>query len=68
MPKLKFTKTNIEHLRYDPDRGQESYWDTDTPGFVLVVNKKCLTFHASGYVHGKAVWTKIGRYGIYTVD
>lgn len=68
MPKLKLTKTNIDGLRYDPAKGQEAYWDTETPGFVLIVNKTCKTFFASGYVHGKPVLVKVGRYGVFTVD
>lgn len=66
--KLKLTKTAIDALRYDPAKGQVSCWDTETKGFVLNVNEHSRTFSASGYVHGKPVWTKIGRFGIHAVE
>lgn len=43
MPKMKFTKTEIDKLKKS-DNGQVIYWDTDTPGLGLVVGARTKTF------------------------
>ncbi|MEI6207121.1 MAG: tyrosine-type recombinase/integrase [Desulfuromonadales bacterium] len=69
MPKVKFTKSKIDSIKYS-DSGQVIYWDTDTPGLGLVVGSKTKTFRLQldvkdsskpkGY---KTVKKTLGRYG-----
>ena len=38
MPREKFTKNRIDSIKFS-DKGQVIYWDTDTPGLGLVVER-----------------------------
>jgi integrase len=67
MPKAKLTKTTIDTLPV-PAKGQTIYFDTDLPGFGLVVGQKSKTFIAQKDIHGHTVRSGIGRYGHFTVD
>lgn len=69
MPKIKFTKTEIDGLK-KPDKGQVIYWDTNTPGLGLVVGTKTKTFRlqldvkdASKPKGYRTVKKTLGRYG-----
>jgi hypothetical protein len=68
MPKIKFTKTEIDRLK-NTTKGQIIYWDTETPGLGLVVGMNVKTFRlqldvkdssrASGY---RTLKKTLGRY------
>lgn len=69
MPKIKFTKTEIDKIK-QTDKGQVIYWDTDTPGLGLVVGVKAKTFRLQLDVKDpdnpgkyKTVKKTLGRYG-----
>lgn len=69
MPKLKFTKTEIDKIK-QTDKGQVIYWDTETPGLGLVVGVKAKTFRLQIDVKDpdnpgkyKTVKKTLGRYG-----
>ncbi len=74
MPKLKFTKTNIDKIAL-PKTGQVDYFDTDTPGLGLRVGARVKTFFVkadvkdpktkSGY---RTVRKSLGRYGEITLE
>lgn len=74
MPKLKFTKTNIDRIA-SLKSGQADYFDVDTPGLCLRVGARCKTFFVkadvkdsstkSGY---RTVKKTLGRYGEITLD
>lgn len=69
MPKIKFTKTEIDKLKH-PESGQVIYWDVNTPGLGLVVGTKSKAFRLQldvkdtskpkGY---RTVKKTLGRYG-----
>jgi integrase len=74
MPKLKFTKTNIDKIQLLKS-GQADYFDIDTPGLCLRVGARCKTFFVkadvkdgstkSGY---RTVKKTLGRYGEITLE
>ena len=74
MPKLKFTKTNIDKIAL-LKAGQVDYFDIDTPGLGLRVGARCKTFYVkadikdvntkSGY---RTVKKTLGRYGEITLE
>lgn len=74
MPKLKFTKINIDKIAL-PKTGQVDYFDTDTPGLGLRVGVRVKTFFVkadvkdpktkSGY---RTVRKSLGRYGEITLE
>ncbi|KAB0669293.1 tyrosine-type recombinase/integrase [Oryzomonas sagensis] len=69
MPKITFTKKKIDSIKFT-DGGQALYWDTETPGFGLVVGTKTKTFRLQidvkdpskkgGY---RTIKKTLGRYG-----
>jgi|GEM_PF-758029 len=69
MPKIKFTKKEIDNIK-PPGSGQVIYWDSDTPGLGLVVGAKTKTFRLQmdvkdsskpkGY---RTIKKTLGRYG-----
>ncbi|MFZ4856324.1 MAG: tyrosine-type recombinase/integrase [Desulfuromonadaceae bacterium] len=69
MPKIKFTKSKIDSLKFT-DKGRVDYWDTDTKGLGLSVGARTKTFilqmdvkdstKKSGY---RTIKKNLGRYG-----
>lgn len=74
MPKMKFSKTEIDKLKKSGS-GQVIYWDTDTPGLGLVVGTRTMTFRlqidvkdASKPKGYKTIKKTLGRYGDITLE
>ena len=71
MPKLKFTKTNIDTKAKPSPTGDVFYFDTETRGFGLRVSPKGVkTFVAQGRVRGATsdIRITIGTYGAWLID
>ncbi len=76
--KLKLTKSTVDRRCLPPEPGevngkgkplrQKLYWDTEVPGFGVVVSAACKTFVVQRSVGGKTVRVSIGQLGVYTVD
>jgi hypothetical protein len=76
--RIKLTKGNIDRSCPPPGpdevnakgkpKTQEIYADTELQGFLLVAGANSKTFYAQGRVDGRAVRSKIGRYGHLTPD
>lgn len=67
MPKIKFTKFNLDYIPLSQDN-QVIYWDSMLPGFGLCVGKQSKVFLVQGRLKGRIKEVRIGRYGIFTVD
>ena len=76
MPKMKFTKSEIDKLKFTTEKGEQvTYWDTLTPGLGLVVGARSKTFKLQldvkdtskpkGY---RTVKKTLGRYGEITLE
>ncbi len=74
MKRIALTKRNIDRMPFTED-GQVTYWDTDIPGFGLIVGKRSKTFliqvdvkdpsKPKGY---RTVKKTLGRYGDITPE
>jgi integrase len=69
MPKIKLTKSKIDSIK-NTEKGQVIYWDTETPGFGLVVGLRAKAFciqidvkDASKPKGHRTVKRTLGRYG-----
>lgn len=70
MPKIKFSKSKIDSIKFASKGEQVIYWDIDNPGLGLVVGKKVKTFRlqidikdpskSKGY---RTVKKTLGRFG-----
>lgn len=67
MPKAKLTKSTIDAMP-TPEKGQTMYWDSDLPGFGLIVGPRSKTFVAQKDIRGRTVRSSIGRFGHFTAD
>lgn len=67
MPKLKLTKSAVDSLPLK-QTGQTIYWDTQMPGFGLVVGRTAKTYVAQRQIGPKTARVTIGRHGIFTPD
>lgn len=74
MPKLKFTKSELDKIQY-PAAGQIDYFDTATPGLGLRVGTRSKTFFvktdvkdASNKTGYRTVRKTLGRYGDITLE
>ncbi len=65
--KIKLNKSAVDAIK-NPAAGQDLYYDIALTGFGLRVTPSVKTFFAESRVAGKTVRTKIGRYGVFTVD
>ena len=65
--KIKLNKSSVDAIK-NPAAGQSLYYDIALTGFGLRVTPSVKTFFAESRVSGKTVRTKIGRYGVFTVD
>jgi len=75
---IKLTKANVDRHCLPPTAEevnrngkpirQHIYWDSELPGFGVVVGSRRKTFIAQRPVNGKTVRTSIGPMGVYTPD
>jgi len=65
MAKLKLTKSNIERIPLTQS-GQQLYWDTELPGFGLVVGQTSKSYVAQSNIADKSVRITIGKHGVFT--
>ena len=63
MPQTKLTEQNVPTLAIPDGAVREYYWDTERPGFGVVVGHKQRTFVVRGRVGGKLVKRTIGVAG-----
>lgn len=67
MAKFKLAKSNIERIPFTQNR-QEFYWDTELPGFGLVVGQTAKSYVAQSNIAGKSIRITVGKHGIFTCD
>ena len=67
MAKLKLTKSNIDRIPLTRSK-QQFYWDTELPGFGLVVGQTAKSYVAQSNVAGKSIRITVGKHGIFTCD
>lgn len=65
--KRKLTKRTVDSIPLT-ESGRVVVWDTEIPGFGLVVGKRTKTFVVQRDLHGKSKRVTIGRYGVVTPE
>ena len=65
--KFKLTKTNIDGLQLT-QKGQRIYWDSQLPGFGVVIGKTAKSYVVQHDINGRAVRVTIGKHGVFTPD
>ena len=63
--KQKLTKLTVDSIPLS-ESGRVLVWDTEIPGFGLVVGKRTKSFVVQCDLHGRSKRVTIGRYGVVT--